>query len=65
MYTPNLYAKKSTLELRQLRSKKHARLAVIGATGSWFTTRERDMLERTIKQIDVELAAREAQLTLL
>lgn len=53
------------LELRVLRSKKLMRLARLNREFGWFNDREKSTLNQQIKWIDIELAARAAQLTLL
>jgi len=57
----NLYAKKTTMQLKTLRSQKYVRREKLQAKLGWWNEREWDMLNRTINAIDVELARREAQ----
>ena len=57
----DLYAKRSDLELRRLRSQKYNRcMRLIGKKG-WFSEREELALREQIHAIDVELERRAAQ----
>jgi len=54
----SMYRIQPTKHLMEMRSKKYVRLQKLMTSQSWFDRKEREMLESTIKQIDVELACR-------
>lgn len=60
-----LYSRIATQRLRELRSIKYNRLERISGCYSWGCNREKEALRNQIKSIDVELACRAAQMTLL
>lgn len=62
--TYNLYAKRSTSELNQMRSKKYLRMTKVAGEYGWFNQREAESLAQQITAIDAELAKRKAQLPL-
>lgn len=60
----NLYRVRTTTDLLMLRSKKKSRLAALQRSLSYMDKQEARRIEHNIKQIDAELAARDAQLEL-
>jgi len=60
-----LYQTMTDKHLREIRSKKYVRLLKVVDAKAWWDTREKEMLENTIKQIDAELAYRAARVALL
>ena len=58
----NLYAKRSTSELNQLRSKKWLRITKLELCNrGWFDNKELEALTGQVRAIDAEIARRKAQ----
>lgn len=61
----NIYAKRSSEDLRKLYSKHYNRLMSLeGRRMGWFDLREADSLRERMRSIDAELTRRYAQTTL-
>lgn len=68
MYSKDMskvYAKKTELDLRKLRSKKVLQLNKLATLNGYFVKRDRELLAAQIDQIDAELECRKLQLPLL
>jgi len=60
----SLYAKRTTSELNQMRSKKYLELQKVANISGYFAQRDVIRLNDQITAIDAELAKRKAQLSL-